>query len=60
MKKILDSKGNIVCFLSEETAQIRIFTYNQTYKGRYDRHTDRTFKANGELVGTGNQLFTLI
>lgn len=58
---IRDSRQIPIAYMDEHNGHVRLFDkYGSKLLGTYNPHTDKTYTADGRLVGQGNLLPVLI
>ena len=58
---IRDSSNKTIGYIEEQSnGDQKAYDPMNRHKGTYDSSADKTYKPNNSLVGTGNQLITLI
>jgi hypothetical protein len=54
------ANGSPIAIMEDDSRQVKIRTMTGSYKGYYDKSSDKTYQANGNFVGYGNLLMTLV
>lgn len=54
------ANGSAIAVMEDEGTKINIRTMSGACKGYYDKRSDRTYQINGNFVGHGNLLMTLL
>lgn len=60
MQQLRNSSGQLIGLMEDAGNQINVRTAGGVLLGWYIKHSDRTFKANGVAVGSGNLLASLL
>jgi len=59
-QRLTDANGKTIGFIRDSGGRKIVTDANGSMKGYYDAVNNKTFTANGQLVGTGDQLVALI
>jgi hypothetical protein len=60
MARFYDANGRFIGETDETTTTIYVRGADGSYKGQYDKTSDRTYGARGDYRGTGNQTGSLL
>jgi hypothetical protein len=60
MQNIRNASGQLIGMYEDTRFQLNLRNSHGVMMGWYNKSADRTFKANGQAVGTGNLLATLL
>ena len=60
-QEIRDSHNKLVGYIEDQgNGKLKAYDTMNRHKGTYDESSDKTYKPNNSLVGSGNQLVMLI